>query len=100
MQGYREIRQVTQLQRQPTLPAWIDEPGSGVDHKAQATQRTLAVQPPDDVWREVYLFQSHPQGELPGVEHEGDGFINLYFFREMVHGLTRVYHRLLRAFEY
>src|ERR1035437_716041 len=45
----RQVRDVGELEGDVPIPAGVNETGRRVNHEAQSTERTLAVEAPDDV---------------------------------------------------
>src|SRR5665213_3442133 len=66
-----KVRDVRQLQRDVPVPAGVDEPGRRVDDEAEATERTLSVEPSDDV-----VGDRDALGRLGLVIHSTAGFVD------------------------
>ena len=59
---------VAQFESQVTAEPGIDEASSRVDNETKASERTLALEPADDVVRERDVFQGTPEAELAGLQ--------------------------------
>ena len=66
----RQVGDVRQLERQVALPARIDVAGGRVDEQPEPAQRALALEPGDEVVRQLDPFERLAEHELAGVEDE------------------------------
>ena len=66
----RHAREVVELQRQRALPARVAEAGGRVDDQPEPPERGLALDPRDDVVRQLDPLLGAPEAELAGVDDE------------------------------
>src|SRR3954467_3395826 len=98
--GYRQVRDVGQLERQVALPGGVDEAGRGVDQQAEPAEGALALEARDDVVGQRDRLEGLAQDELARMEYEGLLVRDLDQLREVVHRLADVDVRIPRVVEH
>jgi hypothetical protein len=81
------------------VPAWIDEPGSGVDQEAESAQRALALEAGDQVVGKRHPLERRAEDELAGVEDERPLVVDLDQLRQLLLRLLDVDVRVTRVVE-